>query len=317
MSIVEKAVKKHRKDGKKSTGPGGSESVELQKNNGEAKQVPTLLPAEESLETGDGGALGMLVSDDEMDAIHLRKRKVLHLDFEALRDASIVPAADLAPNLADEFRRIKRPLIANAFGKGVVPVENGNLLMLSSAFSGEGKTFTAVNLAMSLALERERTVLLVDADVAKPHISRALGIDQQPGLMDLLMDSTLDIADVMVQTDMPGLRILPAGSRHQYSTEYLASDKMQALVDELSGRYPNRIIIFDSPPLLQTSEAQVLGGLVGQVVLVIHAGSTPQAAVDCALELIDSTKAINLILNKCRVKSVNDYYGGYYAKEYK
>ncbi|MEM7082320.1 MAG: XrtA-associated tyrosine autokinase [Pseudomonadota bacterium] len=322
MSIVEKAVKKHRKDGKKPSGDASQkaqETVRLQPH-----EEATLIPAEESLEqtteeaTHDKHGRTIVPSGDDnnngLPALH--KQRVLHLDFDALREASIVPAEDLAPHMADEFRRIKRPLIANAFGKGVVPVENGNLLMLCSAFSGEGKTFTSVNLAMSLALERERTVLLIDADVAKPHISRALGIDQQRGLMDLLTDDSLDIGDVLVQTDMPGLRILPAGTRHQYSTEYLASDKMQELMDELAGRYPNRMIIFDSPPLLQTSEAQVLASLVGQVVMVIQAGKTPQAAVNAALEMIDSNKAINLILNKCRVQSSNDYYGGYYGQEY-
>ncbi len=317
MSIVEKAVKKHRKGRKKPSSDSGDTQETMRLQN---REEPTLIPAQE--EKGDGSSTVQVQSaaaqddDGHTDVPALHKQRVLHLDFDALREASIVPAEDLAPHMADEFRRIKRPLIANAFGKGVVPVENGNLLMLCSAFSGEGKTFTSVNLAMSLALERERTVLLIDADVAKPHISRALGIDQQLGLMDLLTDDSLDISDVLVQTDMPGLRVLPAGTRHQYSTEYLASDKMQELMDELAGRYPNRMIIFDSPPLLQTSEAQVLASLVGQVVMVIHAGKTPQAAVEAALELIDSNKAINLILNKCRVKSSNDYYGGYYGQDY-
>jgi len=316
MSIVEKAVNKHRKRG----GGKGGDDGKKNSNSGSSRREPTLLPAEEIIEEDVVGGTGTvrIVADAQQteDEFMLPKQQILHLDFDALREASIVPPEDLAPHLADEFRRIKRPLIANAFGKGVVPVENGNLLMLCSAFSGEGKTFTSVNLAMSLALERERTVLLVDADVAKPHISRALGIDGQLGLMDLLTDDDLDISEVLVQTDMPGLRILPAGQRHKYSTEYLASDKMQDLMDELSGRYPNRIIIFDSPPLLQTSEAQVLASLVGQVVMVIHAGETPQAAVDAALEMIDSNKAINLILNKCRVKSSGEYYGGYYGQEY-
>lgn len=323
MSIVEKAVNKHRKSGgggrKGPDKSGGDKKAKKNLVDDSLRPEPTLLPADERKELESGtGTVQILPESEQAEAEFplLEKRQVLHLDFDALREASIVPPEDLAPHLADEFRRIKRPLIANAFGKGVVPVENGNLLMLCSAFSGEGKTFTSVNLAMSLALERERTVLLVDADVAKPHISRALGIDKQQGLMDLLTDDNLDISEVLVQTDMPGLRILPAGQRHQYSTEYLASDKMQELMDELAGRYPNRIIIFDSPPLLQTSEAQVLASLVGQVVLVVHAGSTPQAAVNAALEMIDPNKSVNLILNKCRVQSSSEYYGGYYGQEY-
>lgn len=314
MSIVEKAINKHRKRKSKDRDDGRQR---LNNVDAEVRQEPTLLPAEEKRGTG---TVRILASEspvpEEAGERELLKNQILHLDFDALREASIVPPENLAPHLADEFRRIKRPLLANAFGKGVVPVENGNLLMVCSAFSGEGKTFTSVNLAMSLALERERTVLLIDADVAKPHISRALKLDNQLGLMDLLMNDELDLSDVMVQTDMPGLRVLPAGTRHHYATEYLASDKMQKLMEEISGRYPNRMIILDSPPLLQTSEALVLASQVGQVVLVIHAGETPQSAIQAAIEMIDPGKAINLILNKCRAKSDKEYYGGYYGQDY-
>lgn len=302
MSIVEKAVDKHLRRQAETTAKKKPKEVE--------KGEPKVLPVEDEAAPDSG-----LIPPSESSGLHPRP-PILELDFERLREASIVPPADLAPHLADEFRRIKRPLLANAFGKGVVPVEHGNLIMICSALSGEGKTFAAVNLAMSIALERERTVLLVDSDVAKPHISRATGLDQQPGLMDVLLDESLELSDVLVQTDMPGPRILPAGSRHRYATELLASEKMHDLVAEIAGRYSNRIVVFDSPPLLQTSEAQVLADLVGQIVMVVHAGATPQAAVETALELIDPSKAVNLVLNKCRVRSGSDYYGGYYGQDY-
>lgn len=305
MSIVEKAVGKHLQSARKKR-PGAKEPLVNDES------AARLLPVEGKDENADLGRAIPLPGE----AGNLGK-DLLVLDFEQLREASIVPPEDLAPNLANEFRRIKRPLLKSAFGKGDEKIDQGNLIMLCSALSGEGKTFTSMNLAMSVALERERTVLLIDADVAKPHISRALNLDKRKGLMDLLVDRTLDIGDVLVQTDMPGLRVLPAGTQHEYATELLASERMEELMAEIAGRYQNRIIILDSPPLLQTSEAQVLTGLVGQVVVVVHAGATPQSAVESALELIDPSKHVSLILNKSRIQTGGDsYYGGYYGQDY-
>ena len=304
MSIVEKAVGKHlqnharRKAGKKPAGATGDESS------------ARLLPVEEHADPDFGRAIPLPEGDGGV------SNDLLVLNFDELREASIVPPEELAPNLANEFRRIKRPLLKNAFGKGDEKIEKGNLIMLCSALSGEGKTFASMNLAMSVALERERTVLLIDADVAKPHISRTLGLDKRKGLMDLLVDRTLDIGEVLVQTDMPGLRILPAGTQHEYATELLASERMEELMTEIAGRYQNRIVILDSPPLLQTSEAQVLTSLVGQVVVVVQAGATPQAATLSALELVDPSKHVSLILNKSRITTAGDsYYGGYYGQD--
>ena len=304
MSIVEKAVGKHQQ----SAGKKQPRQAPAPQDDSSAR----LLPVEEGAGSASLGRAIPLPAEGSSIG-----KDLLVLDFEQLREASIVPPEDLAPNLANEFRRIKRPLLKSAFGKGDDQIEQGNLIMLCSALSGEGKTFTSMNLAMSVALERERTVLLIDADVAKPHISRALNLDKRKGLMDLLVDRTLDIGDVLVQTDMPGLRVLPAGTQHEYATELLASERMEELMAEIAGRYQNRIVILDSPPLLQTSEAQVLTGLVGQVVVVVHAGSTPQTAVESALELIDPSKHVSLILNKSRIQTGGDsYYGGYYGQEY-
>lgn len=303
MSIVEKAVGKHLQgSGKKKAAKPNTTIVD--------ESAARLVPVEESSQKNFGRAIPIPGEDGRIG------KDLLVLDFEQLREASIVPPEELAPNLANEFRRIKRPLLKKAFGKGEERIEKGNLIMLCSALSGEGKTFTSMNLAMSVALERERTVLLIDADVAKPHISRAMNLDKRKGLMDLLIDRTLDIGEVLVQTDMPGLRVLPAGTQHEYATELLASERMEELMTEIAGRYQNRIVILDSPPLLQTSEAQVLTGLVGQVVVVVHAGATPQSAVDGALELVDPSKHVSLILNKSRIATGGDsYYGGYYGED--
>jgi exopolysaccharide/PEP-CTERM locus tyrosine autokinase len=303
MSIVEKAVGKHLQN--------SSKKKEVRKEVASVEDNSArLLPVEDDNGEDFGRAIPLPGEDGNLG------KDLLVLDFEQLREASIVPPEELAPNLANEFRRIKRPLLKSAFGKGEERIEQGNLIMLCSALSGEGKTFTSMNLAMSVALERERTVLLIDADVAKPHISRAMNLDKRKGLMDLLVDRTLDISEVLVQTDMPGLRVLPAGTQHEYATELLASERMEELMSEIAGRYQNRIVILDSPPLLQTSEAQVLTGLVGQVVVVVHAGSTPQSAVESALELVDPSKHVSLILNKSRISTGGDsYYGSYYGQD--
>src|SRR5690606_24955136 len=163
---------------------------------------------------------------------------------------------------------------------------------------GAGKTFCSVNLAVSISLERDLNVLLVDADVAKPHISRAFGLENAPGLIDLLLDEAVDLSDVLVRTDLNDIQLLPAGRSHPEATELLASDRMSDVVDELATRYADRIVLLDSPPLLVTSEAQALAGHVGQIALVVEAGRTTQVALEQTLETLDTDKAVNIVLNK-------------------
>lgn len=239
-----------------------------------------------------------------------------HVSEEELIRGGMLAPLDRAAPVADEFRRIKRPLIANAV-KGPEAGERMNVIMITSAMPGAGKTFSAVNLAMSLSLERELNVLLVDADVAKPHISRGFGLGNAAGLLDLLSDESLDLADLLVRTDLNDIQVLPAGSRHEQATELLASERMATIVRELAERYPDRIIVVDSPPLLVTSEAQALAGHVGQIALVVEAGKTSQHALQQAIETLDPDKATNLILNKSRHSGRLGYYGdyGYYGQE--
>ncbi|MDE3009412.1 MAG: XrtA-associated tyrosine autokinase [Pseudomonadota bacterium] len=201
--------------------------------------------------------------------------------------------------LTEEFRRIKRPLLENAFGKkNVPPLRNGNLVMVTSAVAGEGKSFCAVNLAMSIVRELDNTVLLVDADVAKPSILDLLGLEGGRGLLDLILDESLEMADVLIKTDVEKLSVLPAGNVRANATELLASGAMHRLLQDMTQRYPDRIIIFDSPPLLITNESRVLATQMGQVVVVVEAGHTTQSAVGEALELIESCDVVNLLLNK-------------------
>ena len=216
--------------------------------------------------------------------------------------------------IAEEYRLIKRPLLMNAFGQGATPVRNGNMIMVTSSLPGEGKTFCSINLAISIAMELDRTVLLVDADVAKPSVLRYLGVKAEQGLLDVLRDDKLNIGDVLIKTNVENLSILPAGRTYKHATELLASEAMTSLIREIANRYPDRIVIFDSPPLLATSEASVLASHMGQIVMVIEAEKTPQEAVKEAVARIEGAcDVIGTILNKATPIAGTDYYYGNYG----
>jgi len=226
----------------------------------------------------------------------------------------LVPGSRLGPNFLDEYRRIKRPLLSNAFGKTALLVDRGNLILVTSSIPSEGKTHTAVNLALSIARERDHTVLLVDCDVAKQGASQMFGLAGMPGLVDLLESEDLMVGDVLLRTDIAELTVLCAGKQHDYVTELLAGQRMSSLVDEMVSRYDDRVIIFDGPPLLPTPQTQVLAELVGQIVFVIAAGQTPQTVVDEALEIIPDDKATGLVMNKAEgMQGHSGYYSGYYG----
>lgn len=212
-----------------------------------------------------------------------------------------------------EFSGIKRALIQNITSTRDGASKHNNLIMFTSSFPGEGKTFCAINLAMSLAMEMDHTVLLVDADVARPSILHTLGLEAELGLMDVLLDDKLDLADVMLKTNVESLSILPAGKSYRHSTELLASMAMHKLLNELSSRYSDRIIVFDSPPLLLTTEAHVLANQMGQIVLVVAAEKTTQRAVKNSLQLLEDKSHVSLIYNKAEPFLSEDKYGYAYG----
>lgn len=236
----------------------------------------------------------------------------VNLDLVKMRQYGIVTPDQGRTQIAEQFRVIKRPLLTNAFNKGPGMIKNGNLIMVTSALAGEGKSFCTVNLAMSIAMEMDRTVLLVDADVARPSIPRILGVGTERGLLDILVEENLSLGDVLIKTDVEKLTLLTAGRRHSHSTELLASRSMEELLKELAERYADRIVIFDSPPLLLTSEARVLASQMGQIVLVVEAETTSQQAVKETLRQIESCDVVNLIYNKTKAFSGGEYYGYYY-----
>nr|WP_235584317.1 XrtA-associated tyrosine autokinase [Massilia sp. MS-15] len=226
-------------------------------------------------------------------------RKV-ELDLGKMRDMGMVTAAGGRTALVEDFRIIKRPLLKRAFADRAKGANPGNLIMLTSSLPGEGKTYCAINLAMSIAMELDHTVLLVDADVARPSVLRTLGLPAQRGLMDLLVDDKLDMSDVLLRTNVDTLSILAAGTSTPRATELLASSSMANLVHEIAHRYPDRIVIFDSPPLLLTSEARALASHMGQIVVVVEAQKTTQHAVSEALRQLEGYTNVNLIYNKTR-----------------
>ena len=245
----------------------------------------------------------------------LNSSKILKLPWERMLQKGMLTPDNGRSQIAEEMRAIKRPLLKNAFSDEVSHSHH-NLIMVTSSVPGEGKSFSSINLAVSIAMELDRTALLVDADVAKPSIARYLGFRAEKGLVDYLTDKTLSLSDVMIKTDLPKLSILPAGRQHHYSTELLASESMLTLMDELSRRYHDRVIIFDSPPILATSEAQVLANQVGQVVVVVEAVKTSQVMLKEAMSIIPNANVTGLILNKSRVKSGGSTYGYGYGYGY-
>ena len=241
---------------------------------------------------------------------------LVQIDLVKLQMAGIVtPNAD-RKRIVEEFRIIKRPILNAAFATGESHIPNGNLIMVTSARPGDGKTFSSVNLAMSMASERDINVLLVDADVVNYHREKSvmsmLGVSERKGLLDVLNDRDTDLSDVLLRTNVPNLTLLPAGGVTINPTELLASNRMGELVEQLAQRYPDRVILFDTPPVLATSEPSVLAMHVGQIVFVVEAEKTSRKAVEASLSLISSCQHISLLLNKADYEAGTEKFGAYY-----
>ena len=270
--------------------------------------VPEFPPAAASpvrLPSGKTAAeVGRPVKTDSEDGAMSSRR--VELNLAAIAAEGILTPESPRSHLADQYRVIKRPLIMNAKGRGAAVLNHGNLIMVTSAVAGEGKTFTAINLAMSIAAELDNTVMLVDADVARPSVLRTLHLPQGPGLLDLL-EGKCGMAEALLRTSVDKLTILPSGTPHGRATELLASSAMRDLLNDMAERYADRIIIFDSPPLLLTTESRVLASQMGQIVMVVEAESTLQSAVQQALATIETCPVRLLLLNRARANSSGGY----------
>jgi len=242
-----------------------------------------------------------------------RSSRTIEIDLNRLRMAGMVVPNSETSRIAEEFRIIKRPLLLKAFAKGPERIDNGHVIMVTSARPNEGKSFIALNLAMSFASEPNLNVLLVDADFHNPTVPLGLDFKSDRGLIDALLDEKVDLSDLLLRTNLGNLTILPAGRRHPNATELLASKRMAQLVDEIARRYSDRVVVFDSPPVLASSEPGVLALHVGQVAFVVEAESTGRRAVEEALNMITGCKNINLVLNKRRGWMGSEQFGSYYG----
>ena len=225
MSVIEQAAKRLEDLKRATVGPIGAATARDSEVVG--SQFGVLEPA--------SSAANAVAEHDRAQSVATQK---VSIDLSRLADLGLVSPNDPKSAVSEEFRVIKRPLIRNAAGKTPSPIENGNLIMITSALPGEGKTSSSVSLAMSIAMELDKTVLLVDADVARPSVLRTLGIEEQKGLLDVLVDGSIDLSEVLLRTNVEKLVILPSGTPHPQATELLASETMTALVREMAGRYP-------------------------------------------------------------------------------
>ena len=238
------------------------------------------------------------------------------INFEMLEEDGHISLNGERKQINEEYREIKRKLLANAFGSLSKTLHNPNIIMVTSSRPSEGKTFTATNLAMSIASEQDKTVLLVDADVLKPNVLRTLGLENRKGLMEYLKGDIDDVADVLYSTNIDKLKIIPAGRSHHLSTELLASQKMHDTVDEFANRYPDRIVIFDTPPLIGINESAILANFAGQAVIVVEEGKAKMADIKLSVERLNPDMAIGFVVNKSVHNDTDGsgYYGYYYSE---
>lgn len=237
-------------------------------------------------------------------------RQTVEIDSDTLLAAGVLAPEDKQHQQVSDYRHIKRQVMSLAASASITVGAASRVIMVTSALPGEGKTFTAINLALSLALERDSSVLLIDGDVAKPNTSRLLNIERYPGLLDALADERAEVEDYVLGTNINGLYALSAGKVTDTANEYLSSARMATIMEQLLADR-NRYIVLDTPPLLVTTEAAALANHAGQVLMVVRADSTVQRAVLDALHLLGEREGINMVLNRVTHTRLEGYYYGY------
>ena len=233
----------------------------------------------------------------------------IDLDFELLATRGYITPAESESVLANQFRKVKWPLIQACLGKGPARVQNANRIMVTSSVPGEGKSFIAMNLALSIAAERDHRVLLIDADTTRPSLSRLLGISEKFGLLDLLAAGSRDYQKALIQTNVERLAVISTGPRRGHATELLASEDMGRLVQDLASEYTDRILIFDTPPLLAAPEPAVLASYMGQLLVVVEADRTTQETLKSALATVEACPVVRMLLNKAATTERYSYAG--------
>lgn len=308
MNIIERAGKRLGLTPAKSLVEKAAERLE-ESHSSAAAEPAAAFGQETRLAATQRGGMRMAVNAPAVGPRRETRRQIT-IDFDRLREQGFALPVDQS-SLAEELRLIKRPLLSAAFAQGPNAVENSNLIMVTSANPKEGKTFIATNLALSMASEHDVHVLLIDADVANPSIPGVLGFEAETGLIDAVTDSSIDLADVMIRTNIDNLIVLPAGRPRPGASELLASSRMTRFVNDIAKRYADRIIIFDSPPVLARSEAMVLAQHAGQIVFVVEAERTSRTAMSEAMGMIGANKLGGVVLNKTPQIPLQEGFGYY------
>ena len=285
MSLIERALEKHRRQGDKS--PAARPPL------APASAVSEVLATHRELSVGP---------------------EVVELDVVQLRMRGYMPAEEAMSEMMHQFRRLKRPLVVNALQRDAGTALSSRIIAVASAVAGEGKSFTSLNLAMSLAIERDFNVLLIDGDIARGALTSALGLGDQQGLLDLLSDGDRAIESCVRRTSLDGLYVLPCGKWRDNAPELLGSTRLKRMLSDVTARYPGCLVVCDTAPVMLTNEGAVFLSIAGQVVFIVSSGSTPRQSVIDSLALIPSDRAVSMVLNKFSgpVDSGYQYYGQHY-----
>lgn len=284
MSIIEKALDKLDKP----------EHSEDKKSAGDS-QAPSKLAKEAKPEASD-----TKIQTDN------KRSKSITLDLEQLGKQGYLTPTSENKILFEQYRRVKLPILKTAFESD--SDRNKNILMVTSSVTGEGKSFTSMNLAMSIAYEYNYTVLLIDGDITKKMSSKVFGTTGSNGLIEYLTDKEKNLENLILKTNIEKLNLIPSGSNSERVTELFASNKMTNLINEISNRYNDRLIIIDTPPVLEDSSAKVLSELADQVLYVIEAEKTPKHIVEQGLKILGRDTDIGIILNKSNLRHNPSYY---------
>ncbi|MBR9784360.1 MAG: polysaccharide biosynthesis tyrosine autokinase [Gammaproteobacteria bacterium] len=304
MSTIEKALAKNKKANaiENNSDDPVDEVIGQKAQPAETLAQPKVLD-EESENKKDSSDVNTVSVNDE-----------IQLDLKSLSAKGMVDNSAERRIINEEYRAIKRKILSNAFGPLSKTLNRSNVVMVTSSKPGEGKTFTAVNLALSIASEQDKTVLLVDADVLRPNVMKTLGSRNREGLIEYLLGEKRSISDVMLSTNIPKLKLIAAGKSHHLSNELLASEVMRTTVDEFSTRYKDRIVIIDTPPLLGINETSVLANLAGQAIVVCEEGRSKIHDIKSSVAHLNPEMAIGFVVNKSlRQDNGPGYYGYYYG----
>ena len=311
MSIIERALQKAQRQ---------SKSVAPEKSDSRPQEDPASAPVssvsqqEAVLHATHPTSPHTLHDDAHGTPTSRDMKRIVEIDYDHLRSIGRLPPDHAAQQTEEEMRRIKWPLLSAIGGRGGVAPARNKVILVTSAEPSEGKTYTALNLALSIIRDREIRVILVDGDVALPALTPALKLEGAPGLNDVLDDTSMSVDAVTYRTTADGLFFVPAGKWHEHSPELIAGSRMAQVIEELSRRAGAGVVVLDSPPLLATNEAQAATRYVGQVLLVVRAEKTEQRSVVDALALIDKSTPVSALLNGVEISILSKYYGhNYYS----